>query len=314
MERVEITGAATRRQRISVVVLTHGRAAELARTLRQLRALPERPPLIVVDNASPDDTAAMVARDFPEAVLVRAPRNLGAAGRNLGAAAARTPYVAFCDDDTWWAPGSLAAAADLLDRHRSVAALTARVLVGPERREDPTSSQMAASPLPPRSGLPGRPILGLLAGASAFRTSVFLALGGYHPRFFLGGEETVLALDLASAGWSMLYLPQLTVFHHPSPLRNPDRRRRLLARNAVWSAWLRLPAASALAVTLRAAPQVWRDAGGIHGWWETLRGWRWVRHQRRVLPPPVEEMRRCLLRWRTEQERRSPDRGAAHAR
>ncbi|MGB7480132.1 MAG: glycosyltransferase, partial [Burkholderiaceae bacterium] len=121
MERAEITGAATRRQRISVVVLTHGRAAELARTLRQLRALPERPPLIVVDNASPDDTAAMVARDFPEAVLVRAPRNLGAAGRNLGAAAARTPYVAFCDDDPWWAPGSLAAAADLLDRHRSVA-------------------------------------------------------------------------------------------------------------------------------------------------------------------------------------------------
>lgn len=300
--------------RISVIVLTHSRAAELARTLHQLCALPERPPLIVVDNDSQDDTAAMVERDFPDAVLIRAPHNLGAAGRNLGAAAARTPYIAFCDDDTWWAPGSLAAAADLFDRHRSVAALTARVLVGAERREDPTSSQMAASPLPPHPDLPGTPILGLLAGASAFRTSAFLAMGGYHPRFFLGGEEAVLALDLASAGWSLLYQPQLTVFHHPSPLRNPERRQRLLARNAVWTAWLRLPAASAIWFTLRSAPQVWQDAGGIRGWWETLRGWRWVRRQRRVLPPAVDALRLLLLHRRSGQRPAQPDRGAAHAR
>ena len=287
---------------VSVVVLTHQRAAELARTLRHLCALPEQPPVIVVDNDSQDDTAAMVRRDFPSVALVRAPRNLGASGRNLGAARARTPYVAFCDDDTWWNAGSLALAPRLLDRYPHVAALTARVLVGPEQREDPACRQMAASPLRSFAPLPGPPILGLLAGASVFRTGAFLAVGGYHPRFFLGGEETVLALDLVSAGWCLAYAPQLTVFHYPSPLRDAKRRRSLLARNAVWAAWLRLPAASAIACTFRCAPQIWRNAGGLGGWWETMRGLRWILPQRRVVPPPLEAMRRRLQRWESEQQ------------
>ena len=287
---------------VSVVVLTHQRAAELARTLRHLCALPEQPPVIVVDNDSQDDTVAMVRQDFPSVALVRAPRNLGASGRNLGAARVRTPYVAFCDDDTWWGAGSLALAAGLLDHYPHIGALTARVLVGPEQREDPACRQMSASPLRSIVPLPGPPILGLLAGASVFRTGAFLAAGGYHPRFFLGGEETVLAFDLASAGWSLGYAPQLTVFHYPSPLRDAKRRRSLLARNAVWTAWLRLPVSSAIACTFRCAPQIWRDAGGIGGCWETMRGLRWILPQRRVLPPPLDAMRRRLQRWESEQQ------------
>lgn len=301
-------------KRISVVVLTHERSAELARTLKHLCALPEQPPVIVVDNGSQDDTAMMVERDFPAVSLVRAPRNLGACGRNLGAARVRTPYVAFCDDDTWWAAGSLAAAANVFDRYPYIAAVSARVLVGAEQREDPTSSQMAASPLQPHRPLPGPPILGLLAGASAFRTAAFLAMGGYHARFFLGAEETVLALDLASAGWSLVYLPQLTVFHYPSPMRNAGRRRRLLARNAVWAAWLRLPLSSALAVTFRCAPQIWQQDGGMRGWWETLRGLRWTWRQRRVVPPAVEAMRRRLRQWEARQAQAQAQRKTVHAR
>ncbi|AJY39099.1 glycosyl transferase 2 family protein [Burkholderia humptydooensis] len=70
----------TREPRITAIVLTHRREHELARTLARLARLPERPAIIVVDNASNDGTAAMVRRRFPCATLVRAPRNLGAAG------------------------------------------------------------------------------------------------------------------------------------------------------------------------------------------------------------------------------------------
>ncbi|WP_337961523.1 glycosyltransferase family 2 protein, partial [Burkholderia mallei] len=137
----------TREPRMTAIVLTHRRESELARTLAQLAKLPEQPAIVVVDNASNDGTAAMVRRRFPRATLVRAPRNLGAAGRNLGAACARTPYIAFCDDDTWWESGSLTLAAQLFERHPRIGALTARVLVGIERREDPTCALMRASPL-----------------------------------------------------------------------------------------------------------------------------------------------------------------------
>jgi len=292
----EFNGRDGPESRISIVVLTHQRPLELARSLRHLCALPEQVPILVVDNGSNDGTCAMLEREFPQVAVIKAGRNLGAAGRNLGAAHVMTPYVAFSDDDTWWAPGSLALAADLLDRYPQVAALTARVLVGTEQREDPTCAQMAASPLSRSEPLPGKPILGLLAGASTFRNDAFLATGGYQPKFFLGGEETLLALDLVSKGWTLLYVPALTVFHYPSALRNPERRRKLLTRNAVWSAWLRLPAPLAIARTMELAPDVWRDAGGIRGWWEALRGLPWALRHRRVIPPAVETMWRLLER------------------
>ncbi|WP_175922926.1 glycosyltransferase family 2 protein [Burkholderia latens] len=276
--------------RVTAVVLTFRRPAELARTLARLTALPDRPAIVVVDNGADDATAALVRERFPHAVLVHAPRNLGAAGRNLGVAAARTPYVAFCDDDTWWAPGSLAAAANLLDEHPHVAAVTARVLVGPEQREDPTCRLMAESPLDAPAALPGRPILGLLAGATAFRRDAFVDAGGYHPRYFLGGEEALLALDLYRGGRWLVYAPHLTVHHYPSTQRDVKTRVSVSTRNAVWTAWLRWPAGAALAYTVRMLPRLRRERGIIRA----FAGLPWILRERRTIPPHVERMRRQL--------------------
>src|SRR5262245_15594133 len=99
--------------RVSVVIITHNRKEEVLTTLGHLSRLPERPPILLVDNGSSDGTAAAVAAHFPGVQVVPAGGNLGAAGRNLGVRRAPTPYVAFCDDDTWWEPGALARAADL---------------------------------------------------------------------------------------------------------------------------------------------------------------------------------------------------------
>src|SRR2546423_3774253 len=95
--------------------------------------------------------------------------NPGPAARNHAAASARTPYIAFCDDDIWWEPGALSRAADHLDRHRRLAAVTGRILVEPRGREDPIVAELRDSPRGTPKGLPG-PLLGsILAGASAGR-------------------------------------------------------------------------------------------------------------------------------------------------
>src|SRR5215218_1414627 len=99
---------------ITVVVATRNRAARLAGVLERLGGLPERPPVVVVDNGSDDDTVDVAGR-FPGVRVLRLPRNHGAAARNYGVAAAKTPYVAFADDDSWWAPGSLARAGELFE-------------------------------------------------------------------------------------------------------------------------------------------------------------------------------------------------------
>ncbi|WP_199785913.1 glycosyltransferase family 2 protein, partial [Streptomyces sp. AA4] len=118
--------------RTSVVVITHNRRDQLRETLKHLVALPERPPILVVDNASSDGTADLVARDFPSLRLIRLDQNLGAVGRNIAVREVTTPYVAFCDDDTTWQPGSLTRAADVLDAHPGLGSVTGRCLVEPD--------------------------------------------------------------------------------------------------------------------------------------------------------------------------------------
>lgn len=274
------------------MVLSHRRLFELRRTLRRLVALPDRPSIVVVDNGSERELAEMVREQFPGVTLLRSTANLGACARNIGVRNAKTPYVAFCDDDTWWEPGSLCLAADYLDKHTHIGAITARVLVGVERREDATSRLMRHSPLDTFPKQPGPTILGMLAGATVFRRAAFVAAGGYHPRFFLGGEESLLALDIAAQGWTLVYSDQLTVHHYPSLMRDALARRATLARNAVWTAWLRLPLGAALRETWRLAPDVWREAGGIAGWARTLSGLAWTLRERNVIPRRVENMRR----------------------
>jgi GT2 family glycosyltransferase len=281
-------------QRVSVSVLTYNRRSEVCRCLQELRKLPERPHLLVVDNGSTDGTTETIHTEFPDVQILTMGKNLGAAGRTAGVRAAPVPYVALSDDDTWWEPGSLRLAADLLDAHPRLAIVTARVLVGPTQREDPTCALMARSPLPREPEMPGPPILGFLAGASVVRRSAFLQAGGFEPRLFLGGEEELLATDLTSNGWWLCYVPELLVHHYPSPARDGVTRRGHLLRNALWCTWLRRPLSGALRRTLRLACSVPWDGVAVKGFVGALAGLPWVLQQRRVVPRRVEKCL-CLL-------------------
>jgi Predicted glycosyltransferases len=233
--------------RISVVVATRDRRALLARTLGELSALPERPEVIVVDNASTDGTAQMVEHAFPDVALIRLPRNIAAAARNLGVRRAAADYVAFSDDDSWWAPGALGRAADLFDRHARLGAVAARTLVGPPGAVDPVSRELADSPLPRAWDLPGPSVLGFLACSTVVRKSAFLAAGGFDPVLFLGGEETLLAYDLTVAGWGVVYAHDLVARHFPAPRRDTTGREVTQRRNDVLTCWMRRPLGRALA-------------------------------------------------------------------
>jgi glycosyltransferase involved in cell wall biosynthesis len=96
---------------VTVVIPTHDRCALLALTLRSV--LWQRDvdlEVVVVDDGSSDDTAAMVAGlDDPRVRLVRHATAQGvSAARNRGIAEARGAWVAFLDDDDLWAPDKLA--------------------------------------------------------------------------------------------------------------------------------------------------------------------------------------------------------------
>jgi GT2 family glycosyltransferase len=277
------------RSRVTVVVATRDRRGELLRTLRHLERLEPRPPVVVVDNASTDGTAEAVREGFPGVLLVRQDRNTGCVARNTGAALAETPYVAFCDDDSWWAPGSLEAAADALDAHPRLGLVAASVFVGEEGRPDPLNGALARSPLPDGDGLPGPRVLGFLACAAVVRREAFTEAGGFDQLLFFAGEEALLAQDLAASGWELCHLEHVRVHHHPSSTRPPGLWRRTLEeRNALLTVWLRRRPGLALARTARLAGHSLRDPvsrGALTG---ALRVLPAALARRRPLPPHVE--------------------------
>ncbi len=177
--------------------------------------LPECWPIVVVDDASGDATTDVLRRRFGGAIrVIRLDRNAGAAARNVGVSAATTPLVAFVDDDSWWEPGALSRAADVFERHASVALVAAHVVVEPGGRSDAVNELMATSPLEPTAAGPS--VLGFLACAAVVRREAFVDVGGFDPLLHIGGEEALLAIDLRSAGWTLTYRNDVRIGHAPT--------------------------------------------------------------------------------------------------
>ncbi|GAA4689562.1 Glycosyltransferase, GT2 family [Promicromonospora umidemergens] len=276
--------------RVTVVVASRNRRADLLASLPVHRA-----PVILVDNASTDGSPDAVEAACPDVRVIRLPRNVGAVARTVGVRAATTPFVAFADDDSWWAPGSLHDAAAVLSDHPRLGLVCARILVGPEERTDPVSELMAASPLPQDASVPGEALLGFVACAAMVRRSAFLAAGGFDPVVRFPGEEERLALDLAAAGWAMSYVKEVVVHHHPSPSRQPPAARQHgIARAATLTALMRLPWRDAVGELRGVAAQSQSHRSGV------VRGLREAPaalRRRRPVPAEVAAMRRLLVRW-----------------
>jgi GT2 family glycosyltransferase len=271
----------------AVVIATRNRRDTVLRTLGELDALPERPELVLVDDSSGDGTAAAVRAAFPAVhVIERAASGGQSAGRNAGVRATGAQYLAFCDDDSWFEPGSLARAAAAFERHARLGAVAARVLVDPGGRLDPTCELMAASPLGTVPELGAPRVLGFLACGALVRREPFLGAGGFAEPYGGGGEEQLLAIDITAAGWDVAYMSDVVAHHQPARGGRPGRKHMQL-RNDLWTAWLRRPGRAALGASARlllsADPRV-----AARGLAEALAGLRWVLPARRAVPPQLE--------------------------
>ncbi|BFU41893.1 glycosyltransferase [Krasilnikovia sp. MM14-A1004] len=265
---------------------TRNRCQQLMRLLPRHAA-----PVIVVDNGSDDSTPEMVQSYFPHVRLIRLAENVGVAARNIGVAAAETPYVAFADDDSYWEGDALRSAAHLFAAHPRAALLTGRVLVGRRGHLDTVSAEMAAAPIGTAADLPGPSVLGFLACAAAVRRDAFLAVGGFEAKLHMYGEEALLAMDLASRGWGLAYVPSLVVRHFPQATgRDPGARRRRQVRNDLLTTWTRRP----VGVGARAALRCLGSREGRGGLRDALAELAWVRRHRRPVAPRIEAALRIL--------------------
>lgn len=273
---------------LAIVIVTRNRRASLSRTLHRLRNLEADFPIVVVDNASDDGTRTMLRRQFPYVRLLALGQNVGAVARDLGVRIVQAPYVAFADDDSWYAPGSLSRAVAFFDHHPRLGLLMSRILVGPQQRLDPICQLMSRTPLPAHPHTPGFPILGFVACGALVRRAAYLAAGGFNPRFGTGGEEDLLAITLAQNGWALSYVPQVVSHHHPSTKRDLGSRYVTGERNRFWTIWLRRRTRAAARLTLCLLRQAITVAKTRQGFLRALAGLPFILHQRHPVAPHLE--------------------------
>jgi GT2 family glycosyltransferase len=265
---------------VTIVVASRNRRDDLLATLPRHEA-----PVILVDNGSTDGTVEAVRAAHPEVTVLPLERNEGAGGRTRGVAAAGTEFVAFADDDSWWAPGDLARAVKIMRTHPRLGVLNARILVGPEERLDPVCAEMADSPLGTPPDLPGPALLGFVACAALVRTEAFEAVGGFDPVVRFPGEEERVSLDLAAAGWALAYVDEVTIHHHPSPRRHaPARRKAAIWRSRVLTGLMRYPAGALPGLLLQA---VRAGRPGMRGLLRAVPDVPAALRRRRVVPAAV---------------------------
>lgn len=284
---------------VSFVVTTRNRSDELAWVVARLLHTTDCP-IVVVDNHSRDGSADRILRlshDVERVDVLTLGSDLGAVARNIGVATCRTPYVAFCDEDSWWAPDAPALGAQLFDRYPDVGLLAARTLMFPGDGEDPMVARLANSPLGRRPDLPGPPVLGFRSCSAMVRRSAFEAAGGFSEILHFRGEEALLAMDLAALGWELCYCREVTAVRRASSLREAtaaqDAR---LVRNAALTSWLRRPLRHGLRETgalLRASV---RDMAHARSAGEALLLLPSVLQHRRRLPSDIEHALQLLER------------------
>jgi GT2 family glycosyltransferase len=127
------------------------------------------------------------------------------------------------------------------------------------------------------------------------RRAPFLAAGGYHVRYFIGAEESLLSLDLAARGWQIWYCDDLIVRHYPSPLnRDRETRRRLIMRNRLFTTLLRRRASSAFHALVRQVRLAWRDRSARAALREAISALPWILRERKPIPYDLEKRVRAL--------------------
>jgi N-acetylglucosaminyl-diphospho-decaprenol L-rhamnosyltransferase len=218
---------------LSVVVVSYNTRGLLRQCLASI-PVSDAIEILVVDNASADGSADMVVEEFPRAVVIRAPRNLGfAAANNVALARSRGAAVMLLNPDAVLTPGALDLLVGYLREHSEVG------IVGPTLRYPDGRFQSSGFEFPSvlselrqsrsvdwllcklgsRRAVPSPETTAIevdwVDGACLLvRREVIETVGPLDEQFFLYGEEVDWCYRARRAHWHVVAVRAATVVHH----------------------------------------------------------------------------------------------------
>ncbi|MGB8644782.1 MAG: glycosyltransferase family 2 protein [Anaerolineae bacterium] len=193
--------------------------------------------IILVDNASRDNTVEMVRSEFPSVHVIANPDNRGfTRANNQGLALARGRYLFLLNPDAELIPGATSAMLEYMAANPEVG------IVGPQLRYPDGSIQSSRRRFPTfvtglvestrlQQGFPQNRWLTryyiqetpddavqdvdwIVGAAMLVRREVYEQLGGLDEAFFMYSEELDWCYRAKQAGWRVVYFPQARVIHH----------------------------------------------------------------------------------------------------
>lgn len=228
---------------VSIVVLNYKRLNALEQTLESAVVQKyARIEIIVVDNHSQENVAAVVSKFEPDVRLIELDANLGACGgRNAGIRAASGEVVILLDNDvSFLSQDAVDRVVTLFDEHPDfhVLAFQLRDAVTGELRlrewcHPKDWRQFSEVQFPTHF---------FVEGAAAYRRAVFESAGVFFEPLFIYNEGWDLGLRILDRGFRILYTPEIKVRHLMSAeTRSNPRTHFLFTRNYVWIAYKDYP-------------------------------------------------------------------------
>jgi GT2 family glycosyltransferase len=208
----------------TVIIVSWNSAPWLDGCIRQLLAQNCKPAAIkVVDNASTDNSVAVIKR-FPEVELIEAGSNLGfAAGNNLALAACDTEFVVLLNPDAFAEPDWLGNLVLAAQTYPLSAAIGSRQLnqadasiidgVGDVYHVSGMVWRAGYGTAQQASDFQARPIFAPCAAAALYRRKALLEIGGFDEDYFCYVEDVDLGFRLRLAGYDAMYAPDAIVHH-----------------------------------------------------------------------------------------------------
>ena len=200
---------------VSVIIVSYNTAAATVECLKSVEAAKGSKKIVVVDNASTDQSAHNIRQLFPDIQLMVNERNRGfAAANNQALPLCRGRCIIYLNPDTIVKPDAIGKAVAFMDRHPNIGLAGAKILNPDGSLQESVSRRYPGEKFTrgETDGLAGN-IACVLGAFMIARKSLLDELHGFDEDFFLYGEDQDLAWRISKKGFSIGYIEDAEVFH-----------------------------------------------------------------------------------------------------